>query len=76
MFVSHFQFQLDTEWYSQACMFDYCSLSGFETTDEQAVVCHYLSAYAMEAVKYGVRLVDWRRKDLCCQFCIILFFIL
>ena len=57
--------QIDPEWYIRACMFDYCALNGDSQEEENAVVCHYLTAYAMEAAKTGIRLVNWRSKDLC-----------
>ncbi len=57
--------QVATEWYVQACIFDICALSGKNPEDDDAVVCHYLSAYAMDASKQGIRLSNWRKPGLC-----------
>ena len=57
--------QIEPEWYIQACMYDFCSLNGENPEDDERVVCHYLTAYAMEAAKNGIRLVNWRRPGLC-----------
>jgi len=47
---------IEPEWYIQACMYDFCSLNGENPEDDERVVCHYLTAYAMEAAKNGIRL--------------------
>ena len=47
---------LDPAFFVEACMFDFCSLSGESEKDDEAIVCHYLTAFSLEAARFGIRL--------------------
>lgn len=53
--------QVNPAYYQSACMADFCKLNGKSAADEDAVVCHYLSAFALASAASGVRLSDWRK---------------
>ena len=60
--------QIEPAMYTQACIHDFCKLPADATeAAKDAVVCHYLSAFALISSQNGIRLGDWREEVGICR---------